>query len=286
MEDNVGINNLMLKTIHPQKYYGDFLSTGLLPNGRESCSFEFSQIQLDKDAGGEFCGTATVSNSSSYVVGSHDILVRRNVQYPPCFSLEISRSSEKKQREHENTPVEIILTKIVERQLIFSFDQLLNSDKVLQFVVNSKIKYSGNPVQMLQSCLQTFLASLCTIEFPQLLLEQFAKDDVKIAENDLKFESDETKRLTLNDYPVATSLSLYEREDGPPIVVYDPPSNIKEFCSNTVTAIVGRGSKILYLSGGGSEIIKMDDLRKFIEDSSKFQQDFECQLKKEVEKTY
>uniref|UniRef100_A0A0K0E9N2 RNase_PH domain-containing protein n=1 Tax=Strongyloides stercoralis TaxID=6248 RepID=A0A0K0E9N2_STRER len=282
MGENIGVNNLMLKTIHPQKYYSDFLIKGLLPNGREACTFELSQIEINKGNSEEYHGTATVSNSSSYVVGSYDISVRRNVQYPPCFSFDISKSSEKKQKEQDYSLAEIVLIKLTERELLFSFDQLLNSDMVLQFVINSKIKYSGHPVQMLQSCLKTFLASLCTIEFPQLLLEQLAKDDVKITESDLKFEFDETKKFILKDYPVATTFSLFDREEESPLIVYDPPFEIKEFCSTTVAAVVGKNRKILYLSGGGSEVIKIDDLRKFIEDSSKFQESFESQLKNEL----
>uniref|UniRef100_A0A0N4ZX04 Exosome complex component RRP46 n=1 Tax=Parastrongyloides trichosuri TaxID=131310 RepID=A0A0N4ZX04_PARTI len=286
MVENVNVNSLMLKAIYPKKYYDDFLSSGVFPNGREISKFEDNEISLEKKDKENYSKTAVVVNSSSYVIGTQEISVRRNVENPPCFSVEITKTSEKKQREHEYSFAENVLTFLCGHGLLYSFDQLLSSDKVLQFVINSKIKYSGNPSEMLQMCLAALVSSLATISLPSLYLQQFAKDDIKISTNDVKFETELCKKFVLNDYPVATSLSLYETEDQnkDSIMIYSTPPSIKEFCSTGIISVVGNKNNIMYLSGGGSEPFDMDKMKKFIHDSFEYQKKFEEQLMEKINK--
>nr|XP_021193091.2 exosome complex component RRP43 [Helicoverpa armigera] len=216
------------KLIHPVKYFNDYISRNIRPDGRafqeqRNIKLNVNSIKSADASAVVKCGNTTVVCGIKLELATPkaeepDVgFLVTNVELPPlCSSKYRPGPPSDSAQVTSNLVSDIVITsKCVDLK-----DLCIIPDK-LAWVLYCDMVCIDNDGSLVDACITTLMASLKTLTLPSVTYDPETEE--------ITVDTSVRKKLNINGLPVATSFALY-KHDQSDIVLADPSTYEEEMC--------------------------------------------------------
>ncbi|KAJ8725050.1 hypothetical protein PYW07_016008 [Mythimna separata] len=216
------------KLIHPVKYFNDYLSRKIRPDGRafheqRNIKLNVNSIKAADASAVVKCGNTTVVCGIKLELATPkaeepDVgFLVTNVELPPLCSSKYRPGPPTDSAQVTSTLVADI---IANSKCIDLKDLSIVHDK-LAWVLYCDMVCIDNDGSLVDACIMTLMASLKTLTLPKVTYDPETEE--------ISVDTSVRTKLNVNGLPVATSFALYKHEQSN-IVLADPSSYEEEMC--------------------------------------------------------
>ncbi|KDR23812.1 exosome complex component RRP43-like isoform X2 [Zootermopsis nevadensis] len=237
------------KTIHPVKYYRDFLAQNVRPDGRSLQTFRPVSINVGSIKTAEGSAIVKIGNTT-VVCGIKAELAKPkaeepnfgylvpNVELPPLCSPKFRPGPPSDQAQVSSNFIAETLT----NSRCIDLRDLCIVSEHLAWVLHCDLICLDHDGSLLDACVIALVAALRTVELPHVLYDAEAEKTVVSAEK--------RSKLKVHSEPVATTYTIFDDE-----ILLTDPTNEEESLSSGIMTVVVQGDKLCSVhKPGGSPL--------------------------------
>ncbi|XP_045492385.1 exosome complex component RRP43-like [Colias croceus] len=260
------------KLIHPNKYFDDYISRNVRPDGRKfdeqrSIKLNLYAIKTSEASAVVKCGNTTVICGITLELATpkaeepdNGFLVT-NVELLPLCS---SKFRPGPPSDHAQVVSNTVNDILINSKCIDLKDLCIVSDK-LAWVLYCDMVCLDNDGSVVDACLTTLMASLKTLSLPTV--------NYDVETEDIKVDPSIRKPLKVTGLPVATSFAIYQTPQSN-IVLTDPTAYEEEMCGGIGANLIvcwnqGLLCGVQKFGGGNITTEKHKDMLKVAKERSK-----------------
>ncbi|CAG4940930.1 unnamed protein product [Colias eurytheme] len=260
------------KLIHPNKYFDDYISRNVRPDGRKfdeqrSIKLNLNAIKTSEASAVVKCGNTTVICGITLELATpkaeepdNGFLVT-NVELLPLCS---SKFRPGPPSDHAQVVSNTVNDILINSKCIDLKDLCIVSDK-LAWVLYCDMVCLDNDGSVVDACITTLMASLKTLSLPAV--------NYDIETEDIKVDPSIRKPLKVTGLPVATSFAIYQTPQSN-IVLTDPTAYEEEMCGGIGANLIvcwnqGLLCGVQKFGGGNITTEKHKDMLKVAKERSK-----------------
>uniref|UniRef100_A0A914E4M2 Ribosomal RNA-processing protein 43 n=1 Tax=Acrobeloides nanus TaxID=290746 RepID=A0A914E4M2_9BILA len=243
----------LLKKFDPQKYFDQFLSEGVYPDGRPVSQFRESNVKTSVDR--ESDGSSYVQQGGACVSCTVNLSVAISSSEPGVlFTIESLGSVS----EDLITDAQNFLDRLLSKNVFFDISQL-DAGHNLRWTLHLKIMVLSSDGFIMDALLTAVNAAFMDTKFPSVFYPEITEEDATIDLSKVKINREKISRLTLKDTPVYSVYVLYNSWNAADvdecIVLCDPNKEICELTQNRCEIIIGKNDLIYEMSYAGKSAL-------------------------------